>query len=171
MNKENLITVGIVTSPHGVRGNLKLKLLTDFPERVYRLDDVYLLSDQSVTGPYTVAQARLIPDGALLKLDEIDSREQAKCLVGSEVCVTLDKAVTLPEGHYFYFELEGLEVYTVTGERLGILAEVLPLPANDIYVVHTEADGEILLPATREVVQEIDLEAGRMKVNLLPGLR
>ena len=83
----------------------------------------------------------------------------------------MDKAVTLPEGHYFYFELEGLEVYTVTGERLGILAEVLPLPANDIYVVHTEADGEILLPATREVVQEIDLEAGRMKVNLLPGLR
>ncbi|MGI6597671.1 MAG: ribosome maturation factor RimM [bacterium] len=170
MNREDLITVGVITAPHGVRGEVKVMLLTDFPQRVYRLKSVYLISAQAVTGSYGVRGARLAGDQAIIALEGIDSPEEASRLTGCELAVTLDQAVTLPEGHYFYFQLVGLEVYSLEGERLGVLTEILPLPANDVYVVRSEAGAEILLPATREVVRAIDLEAGCMTVFLLPGL-
>jgi 16S rRNA processing protein RimM len=156
---------------HGIRGQLKVALLTDFPERIYQLKEVYLVSGEKVIGPHYVKDARLADKRAIIALEGIIDPEAAKTMRGYELAVTRDQAVPLPEGHYYYFQLVGLKVYSLEGECLGELTQVLPLPANDVYVVQSENGSEILLPATREVVREIDLESGRMRVNLLPGLR
>ncbi|HKM40239.1 MAG TPA: ribosome maturation factor RimM [bacterium] len=171
MNRDNLITVGVITSAHGVGGELKVKLLTDYPERIHRLKQVVLISDRmKKTEPRIVATARLAHDRAIIALKGVKNREQAQRLIGYELAVAMDEAVTLPEGHYFYFQLEGLQVYTLQGKYIGILKQVIPLPANDVYVVESISGSEILLPATREVVRKIDLELGYMEIHLLPGL-
>lgn len=172
MNREDLVTVGAIIAPHGIHGEVKVELLTDFPERIYQLKEVYLISAQAITGPYGVKRARLASDKAIIALEGITNPEAASTLRGYELAVTLDQTVTLPAGHYYYFQLVGLKVYSVENDKcLGVLTEILPLPANDVYVVRSEDGSEVLLPATREVVREIDLENGHMKVNLLPGLR
>ncbi|NLG86529.1 MAG: 16S rRNA processing protein RimM [Firmicutes bacterium] len=170
MNRDDLITIGQIASAHGVQGEMKLDLFTDFPERIYRLKDVYMVLADQVIGPYQVRGARLTGNRAIIALEGITSPETVKAYRGWELAITKDQVVPLPEGHYYYFQLVGLDVYSETGEYLGILKEVLPLPANDVYVVQTADKVEILLPATREVVRRIDLEAGRMVVHLLPGL-
>jgi len=171
MNRDKLITIGQITSAHGVRGDMKLALLTDFPERVRRLKRVYLILGEEVRGPYEVTRARLAGSKAIIKLEGIETREAAKALGKWEVAVTKDDVVELPPGHYYYFQIVGLPVYTIEGEYLGKVEEIIDLPSNDVYVVKNEAGEEILLPATREVVKEINLEDKYLKVHLIPGLR
>ncbi|MDI3538133.1 MAG: rRNA processing protein RimM [Bacillota bacterium] len=171
MNRDELVTIGQVTSAHGVRGEMNLALLTDFPERVRRLKRVYLVLGEEVRGPYAVTRARLAGSKAIIKLEGIDTREAAKALGKWEVAVTKDDVVELPPGHYYYFQLVGLPVYTTEGENLGNVVEIIDLPSNDVYVVKNDAGQEILLPATHEVVREINLEDKYLKVYLIPGLR
>lgn len=171
MNRRDLVTVGQVTSAHGVRGELNLALLTDFPERVRRLKEVYLLAAQNVQGPYEVERARLAGGRAILKLGTIDTREAAQALKGWEVAVPKGEAVKLPPGHYYYFQVVGLPVYSTAGEYLGRVSRIIDLPSNDVYVVEDETGRELLLPATHEVVKKIDLPGQRIEVELLPGLR
>jgi 16S rRNA processing protein RimM len=106
----------------------------------------------------------------LLKLTAVSDRLAAESLRGEWLMVPEDEALPLEEGEYFLFELEGLEVYTTEGELLGILTSVIETKANNVFEVQGE-QGEILLPDTAEVIQDIDFENGRMTVNLLPGLR
>ncbi|NLY49552.1 MAG: 16S rRNA processing protein RimM [Firmicutes bacterium] len=171
MSRADYVTVAKVMSAHGVRGEFKLLLLTDFPERIRKLKKVYLIQGEEVRGPYTVASARLAADKAILRLQEISSREEAAALKGWEVAVVKSEAVKLPPGHYYHFQLIGLPVYTEEGEYLGKVSRVIDLPSNDVYVVTDASGEEVLLPATREIVQEINLEKQCMRVKLLPGLR
>lgn len=170
INRNDLVSVGKITSPHGVRGEVKVALLTDFPERIYRLQKIYLVRDQEVRGPYTVAGARLSSGKAILKFAETGDRDAATELKGWEVAVTKSEAVELPPGHYYHFQLVGLPVYTLKGEYLGRVSEIINLPANDVYAVKKETGEELLLPATHEVVTEVNLEEKYLRVNLLPGL-
>ncbi|MGI6129817.1 MAG: ribosome maturation factor RimM [bacterium] len=171
MNRDHLVSIGQIVSAHGVQGEMKVELFTDFPERIHRLKDVYTVGKNRIMGPYQVLGARLAANRAIVALEGITSPEAAGALRGLELAVTKDQVVSLPEGHYYYFQLVGLDVYSDNDEYLGVLTRVLPFPANDVYVVRTVEQNEILLPATREVVRQIDLEAGQMVVHLLPGLR
>jgi 16S rRNA processing protein RimM len=171
MNRDHLVTIGQIVSAHGVQGEMKVELFTDFPKRIYRLKDVYTVAKNRVMGPYQLRSARLAGSRAIIALEGITSPETAKAQCGLELAITKDQVMPLPEGHYYYFQLVGLDVYSDKDEYLGVLTQVLPLPANDVYVVQTADQNEILLPATREVVRQIDLDTGRMVVHLLPGLR
>jgi 16S rRNA processing protein RimM len=117
-----------------------------------------------------VEQVRLHQGVAILKLTGCDSRNDAETLRGHWLQVPIEQAIPLEEDEYYLFQLVGLEVRTAEGEVLGELAEVLQTGANDVYVVRGPA-GELLLPDIPQVIQEIDLEAGRMLVQLAPGLR
>ena len=105
----------------------------------------------------------------ILRFAEVADRTAAENLVGWELQVPAGEIPELPAGEYYTFELEGLEVVTESGDRLGVLEEVLDLPAHDVYLVR-EGEREILLPATEEVVKEIDLDQRRMVVHLIEGL-
>ena len=100
----------------------------------------------------------------LLKLSGINSREAARELRGALLEVPQEDLQPLEEGQYYQFQMEGLEVYTVEGQHLGRLDEVLSLASNDVYIIHGPL-GEILLPALDDVVLEVDLTHGRMQVD------
>jgi 16S rRNA processing protein RimM len=104
-----------------------------------------------------------------LKLAGIDDRTAAEAMRGALVRVPIEQAVELPPGSYFWHEIVGLRVQDTRGRALGTVAEVLATGSNDVYVVRDERR-ELLIPAIKDVVREIDLEQGRILIELLPGL-
>ncbi len=162
------LLVGEVRRPHGTRGDLLLSVETDFPDRLNELEHVYL-------GPrrrrFGVASARRHGRDMLLSLAGVGDRAQAETLRGAQVFIRAGDAGPLPPGRYYFHEVEGLEVMTDAGERLGRVMQIMQTGANDVYLVRDEAESEILLPAIPSVVLKYDLEAGRLLVHLLEGLR
>lgn len=164
----DLVTVGRVVRPHGLRGELRVLLETDFPGRFERLREAYLIQAGRVQAVEITAR-RPFRDGLLLTLQGIDDLEAAEGMRGAEIAVSRGAVVPLEEGAFYVFEIVGLRVRTEEGRLLGTVVEVIRAPANDVYVVRGE-EGEILLPATREVVRQVDPASGEMVVALLPGL-
>lgn len=154
------VAVGRIVGAWGVRGHLKVEPLTDFPQTRFAPGAALYLRG----APHTVEEARQQRPHLLLKLKGIDSREAARGLRGALLQVPEHELHPLAEGQYYQFQVEGLAVYTVDGQYLGRVAEVLTLPSNDVYVVHGPR-GEVLLPALDDVILQVDLGAGRMEVD------
>lgn len=170
--QDEFVTIGEITAPHGVRGELRVVPRTSHPERYAQLTDVYVKPKRaSQRLRFEVESTRTHRRFMLVKLRGVDDRNTADELRPALLQVTLDDVYPLPEGEYYVFQLVGLVVYDDTDRRLGVVKDVLETGANDVYVVQRDAGGgELLLPAIRQVVQNIDLERGRMDVSLLPGL-
>ena len=160
------MAIGRVVKPWGARGDLKLQVLTSFPDQLGRLKRVYL-GPEAV--PYTVARFRWHSGGLLLRLTDVGDRNAAELLRDQLVQIAREDATPLEPGQFYEYQIVGLNVVTTDGEPLGQVAEVLSTGANDVYVVQGPR-GEVLLPARIEVVRAIDLDAGTMTVTLLPGL-
>jgi 16S rRNA processing protein RimM len=163
------LIIGEVVRPHGLRGELKVKVLTEFPERFRLLDEVYLSDQDDEPRPYQLELVRHHQGFAILKLRTCDDRTAAEKLRGQLVQIPRELAMPLEEGAYYIYQIVGLEVWTEAGEYLGRVVEVLETPANDVYVVQGPR-GEILLPAIESVIRRIDLPAQRVTVILLDGL-
>ncbi len=164
-----LVAVGKITAPHGTRGEVRMMPLSDFPERYSMLTRV-TLSGPAGREAYDVESARWHKSTVLLKLKGIDSRGAAEALRGAQVLVKRDELPVLPEGSFWIFDLVGLKAVSTDGDTLGVVVDVLKLPANDVYVVQRPDGGQLLLPATREVVRKVDSDKGTITVYLLPGL-
>ncbi len=161
------LAVGRVVRPHGVRGELRVEILTDYPERLPELEHVYVGPRRK---PHKVRQVRLHGDVMLLTLEGITDRNAAEALRGALIEIPVTDAAPVKEDEYYHYQLVGVRVETEAGESLGGIVEVLSLPqANDVFVVQGPR-GEILIPAIREVVVDLDLEAERMIIRPLPGL-
>jgi 16S rRNA processing protein RimM len=156
-----------VVRPFGLRGELKVELLTDYPEQLGRLHTVYLGPQAE---PWAVEGVRLHKGAALFKLTGCDDRTAAEALRGALVQIALEDAVPLEEGEYYEHQIVGLKVVGEDGTLLGKITEVISTGANDVYLV-VGPGGELLLPAIESVILEIDLQADQMVVHLLEGLR
>lgn len=166
-DKPRYLIIGRVLKPWSYRGELKIEILTDFPERFASLRTVFVGDDAK---RFSVESARLHGKAALLKLMGIDSAESAERIRNQLVQVPTEEAVELPKGKFYLYQLIGLKVRTVDGEELGEVIQVLDTAgANDVYVVR-RGDREILLPAISSVVKQVDLEKKEMVVELIPGL-
>ena len=161
------LAIGRVQRPHGVRGELRVELFTAHPEHIAELDTLYV---GDVYEPHEVLGVRMHQDLALILLRGYESRNAADTLRGATVYVALEDAVPLDDDEVYEYQLEGLTVVTDEGEPLGEIVEVFTAPdANDVLIVHGPL-GEILIPVIEDVIIELDLEAGRVVVRLLPGL-
>lgn len=154
-----------VVAPHGVRGEFSCRVITDFPRRRFRRGARVFIGGR----PHTVVQARLQGAFVLLKLEDVADRDAAEALRGRDVEVPVEDVLTLPRGQFYWHQVIGLQVESTSGQHLGTVSDILETGANDVYVVRGER-GEILLPAIKDVVKRIDPAAGRMLVELLPGL-
>lgn len=163
------MAVGLITSAHGLRGEVKVELHTDFPERFAPGVKLFLGEELEEV---TVSSARPHQGQVLLQFEGHESREDADDLRGLWIFVPDDQAVELEEDTYFVHDIIGLSVQTVAGELLGTVKEVLVTGANDVYIVTPPDDPkrEILLPAIDEVVKQVDLDKGILIVEPLPGL-
>jgi len=164
--RETYLAVGRMIGPHGVRGEIKVKQLTDFPERFATGS---LLFVEGEPFQREIVSSRPHKGVLLIKFSGLDDRNAVESLRGKYLFIAREEAVVLGENEYYEDELIGLRVETMTGELLGELTEVIWTGANEVYVVQGPR-GEILLPAIAEVVQEVDVEGGVMRVTLLPGL-
>jgi 16S rRNA processing protein RimM len=160
------VVVGRVLRPHGVRGDLLLEPLSDVLERLAEVETVYLGEAEE---PHPVRGVRRHRGRWLLRLADCADRNAAEAFRGMLVRMRRERAAP-PPGSYFHHQIIGLAAVTAEGERLGEVVEIIETGANDVYVVRGP-QGEILLPALRSVIREIDLEAGRMTVHLMEGLR
>ncbi len=158
------ITIGQILAPWGVKGKLKVKVVTDFPQRFAPASKIYV--NQL---PMTLDSAEWHKGNVIIKINQIDTAEAAQRLRGQPIEIHHSQLYTLPEGQYYHFQLIGLEVWTTQDELLGKITEILTAASNDNYVVNG-ARGEILIPAIEDVVKSIDLDSGRITIEPIEGL-
>jgi 16S rRNA processing protein RimM len=158
------ITIGQILAPWGIKGKLKVKVVTDFPQRFVPFSKVYINRQ-----PMTIDSAEWHKGKAIIKLSTIDDIEDAQQLRGQPIEIHYSQLQSLPEGQYYHFQLIGLEVWTTQGELLGNITEILTTESNDNYVV-SGTKGEILVPAIEDVVKSIDLDQGHIVIEAIEGL-
>ncbi len=158
------IIIGRILAPWGSEGKLKIRVITDFPQRFASSATVYINRQ-----PMTIDSTEEHNGELIIKLNAVDSIEAAQRLRGQPVEIHPSQVYSLPEGQYYQFQLIGLEVWTTRGELLGNIIEVLGAKSNDNYIVKGDG-GQILIPAIEDVVKSIDLNQGRIIIEAIPGL-
>lgn len=160
------LAIGQLLAPHGVRGEIRVRVLTDFPQRFKRLKRVFL-GDEYL--PVEVESARIAYDRVFIKLKGIDTPESARRHTHKLIYVPVEEAVPLEEGQFYWYQIVGLEVWTTDGRRLGKVTDILATGSNDVYVVQGPF-GEVLVPAIEDVIIDIKPNEGRMTIELLEGM-
>lgn len=153
--------IGVIVGSHGVRGDLRMRIWTQFSERIPQLTSI-ILGDEPQ--PRRLTSARIQKGDAIMRVEGITTRDEADDLRGTIVRIPPELAAPLEEDEFYHYQIIGLEVFDETGTRLGEVAEILVTGANDVYVVRGGPEPELLLPALKDVILEIDPAAGRMIV-------
>jgi len=166
MKASNLdfMTIGQILAPWDTKGKLKVKVITDFPQRFAPSSTVYINRQ-----PMTIDSTEWHKGEVIIKLNAVDSIEAARQLKRQPIEIHHSQLYSLPEGQYYHFQLIGLEVWTTQGELLGNITEVLTAKSNDNYVVKGNG-GEVLIPAIEDVVKSIDLNKGCIVIEAISGL-
>ena len=167
-SEPEFLVVGQIIRPHGVRGEVGMKIITAYPERLPQFETLYIGPEYR---PYAFRRMRRHGDGMIVRLEGVPDRNTAETLRGMFVYIPIGDAVPLEEGEYYLFQIEGIRVIIEdTQQELGRLTDVIETGANDVYVITTPDDREILLPAIPEVIKQVDTIAGVMVVHLMEGL-
>ena len=166
--EKNAVLVGVIIAPHGVGGAVSAECLSDNPRRFTAGANFF--DDRGQV--YTLEQASPHKGRLLLRLKGYADRDSAEKLRGIKLYVNInsDNTDDLPEGEYYHYQLIGMDVRE-NGESIGRLTEVLSYTANDVFLVKDSSGKEILVPALKAVVKNIDIKAGIMDVDLPEGLR
>lgn len=163
------LLIGEVVGVFGLQGEVKVRPETDFPERFTQTPTVYLGPDHT---PMAVARARVAPGGqVVLGLAALHDATSAGKLRGKRLYVPVSEATALPPDQYYLHDLIGLRVQRPDGTALGVVSDVYTGAGNDVYAIRAAATGrELLIPAVKDVVKRVDVAAGIMVVEPLPGL-
>ncbi len=157
------IAVGFLRRAHGIRGEMIMDVLTDFPERLKPRRILYAGDEHE---PVRIQSVRWHNKVMLVKLVGCENPEDAAKYRNVTLFVRVDELPPLPEGEYYHHQLIGLRVLQENGDVVGVLEEILTTGANDVYTVVKEDGGEVLIPAIEDVVLTVDLERGEMVVRL-----
>lgn len=166
MSREELVPAGKVVGIHGIRGEIKILSSGDYEKRAWKV--LHIQSKKGVV-EYDVLCSRPHKRVILVKLVDVDTREEAATLIGCEVLVKRSFFKKLPEGEYRRFEIEGMEVNTDDGRYLGSITDIFSTGSNDVYVIDGP-HGEVLIPAIKDVVLKVDVKKKKMLVHLIEGL-
>lgn len=166
----DLLQVGVITSTHGIKGEVKVFPTTDDPTRYSYLKDVILDTGKEKLD-LKVSGVKYFKQYVIVKFKGINDINDIEKYKGSTLWVTRENAVPLEENEYFIADLIGLKVITDEGEEFGELTDVMQTGANDVYVVETYKDKtEVLLPVIDECVLDVNLEEGTVTVHIMEGL-
>ena len=166
---EDFFKVGVITSPHGIRGEVKVFPTTDDPARFKKLKEVFLDTGKERIVLH-IAQVKLFKQFVILKFREYDSINEVENFRKKELWISRSQAVPLQKDEYFIADLIGISVELEDGRMLGVLKDVIQTGANDVYVVECTDGREIMIPAIKDCILSVDVEEGRMVVHLLKGL-
>ncbi len=161
------VVIGKFRKPHGIRGEIRMTVLTDFPELIAVGQRVYVGENYQA---YKIKTLRWHGGDLLVSLEEMPDRTAVEIFRNIMVSMKSEDMPVPPEGEYYLHQLVGIDVVTDQGENLGKLKEIILTGANDVYLVDSPEGKEILLPAIEEVILEINLEDRIMLVHIIPGL-
>ncbi|MCM3205142.1 ribosome maturation factor RimM [Paenibacillus illinoisensis] len=165
------MNVGKIVNTHGIRGELKIMPLTDFPEvRFAKNAELYLFTPENHPVLVHVESARLHKNMYIVRLKEYGNINEVEKFKGGIAKVSKENLAELEENEYYFHQIVGCTVVTEEGENLGTISEILTPGANDVWVVKTTAGKEILLPVIDDVVLDVDVNEKLVKVHLMEGL-
>lgn len=168
-NSTEWATIGKIVAPFGIRGELKVLSLTDIPDRFVTLEAVYLTPGYV---SYAIEGVRPYKgeDMLLLKLRGIDDATAADAVRNSTLCIPLSALPQLPPNSYYQHDIVGLQVFDLNDTLIGVIDSIMPTGGNDVYIVKAPTNKQILIPAIKDVVKQIDLIRHVMYIDPIKGL-
>ncbi len=166
---ENLLQVGIISSTHGVRGEVKVFPTTDDKNRFKKLKNILLDTGKELL-TLDIESVKFFKQFAIIKFKGYDNIDDIQKYKGKSLLVTRENAVKLNKDEYFIADLIGMKVENEDGSFSGVLKDVIETGANDVYTILCGDGKEVLIPAIKECILSVDLEKSEMKVHLLDGL-
>ena len=169
MEKKDRLRVGVITSPHGVHGEVNVFPTTDDPKRFLDLKKIYLDTKKELI-ECEIKSVKFFKNMVILSFNGIDDRNAIEKYRQCDLLIDREDAMELGEDEYFICDLIGLDIIDEDGKKIGVLKDVMTSAANDVYVVEKNDDEELLIPAIRDCILDTNLEEGYIRVHLLPGL-
>ena len=166
---EQLLQVGVITQTHGVHGEVKVFPTTDDPERFLNLKYVFLDTGREKM-KLTIQSVKFFKQFVILKFKGINNINDIEKYKRCPLLVDRENAVELEEDEYFIADMIGMNVLTEDGEIFGTLKDVIETGANDVYIINSKKHGEVLIPAIKECILDVNVKEGRMLVRLMDGL-
>jgi len=184
MENDNRLRVGVITSPHGVHGEVNVFPTTDDAQRFRRLKKVYICDKRDGTHRHKldtgaknnteficeIEGVKFFKNMVILKFAGINDRNEIEKFRQCDLLIDREDAEPLGEDEYFICDLIGLDIVDEDGTKIGVLKDVMTSAANDVYVVEKTDGKELLIPAIRDCILETNLDKHTIKVHLLPGL-
>ena len=167
-NETEWATIGKVVALFGVRGELKVRMLTDIPDRFAELESVYVGPNHTRHPIQSIRSYK--GEMIVLKLGGIDDANAAEPLRNQDLSIPLSELAKLPPGSYYQHDILGLHVFTLDGRDLGTIVDIIVTGSNDVYGIKTPGGSQILIPAIKDVIKQIDLVRHTMHIDPLPGL-
>ncbi len=164
-----MFVIGKILKPHGVKGSVKVEIITSFPEHFLELNTVYIEHNNQKQA-YSIEEARLSNRFVFLKLSGIDDYDRAASLRNHYIYIAQEDLKPLSENEYYIHDLIGLKVFDEQGAFIGTLRDVWTYSANDIYVLKTDDGAEHLIPAIQSVVKSVNLKERTMVIHVMEGM-
>ena len=166
---EQLLPVGVISSTHGVRGEVKVFPTTDDVKRFKKLKKVILDTGKEQL-PLEIEGVKFFKQFVILKFRGIDNINDIEKYKGKRLLVDREHAVKLKKDEYFIADMIGMDVFTEDGELFGALKDVMETGANDVYIIEMSDGKEVLVPAIKQCILDVDIENRKMVIHLLEGL-
>ena len=166
---EQLLQVGVISSTHGVRGEVKVYPTTDDVRRFKKLKNVILDTGRGYL-TLEIEGVKFFKQFVILKFKDYDNINDIEKYKGKSLLVDRANAVRLRRNEYFIADMIGLKVFTEDGEEFGTMKDVLETGANDVYIIDSLKHGEVLIPAIKQCILDVNIEEGTMKIHLMEGL-
>ncbi|MDD6550421.1 MAG: ribosome maturation factor RimM [Lachnospiraceae bacterium] len=163
------LKVGVITSTHGVRGEVKVYPTTDEPDRFKRLKAVTLFQNGKER-QVTINSVKFFKNQVILGFEEVTDMDAAYTLRNAEIRIPRSEGISLQENEFYIGDIIGLSVKDDTGRLLGEVADIITTAANDVYEVRRPDKSTLMIPAIHDCILSIDTDEGGMTVHLLPGL-
>ena len=165
----DLLEVGVITSPHGLKGEVKVFPITDDVNNFKKYKKVILdTGKEKLT--LDIASVKFFKKFVILKFKGIDDINDVEQYNKMGLWISREQSTPLSKGEYFIADLIDLDVFTEDGKLFGTLKDVIQTGANDVYIIETKEHGEVLVPAIKDCVLKVDVEGKRMDIHLLEGL-
>ena len=166
---EDLLKVGVITTTHGVRGEVKVYPTTDEPERFLELKYVLLDTGRELRR-LDIKNVKFFKNLVILKFDGVDNINDIEKYKGRDLWIPREEGQELEEDEYYIADLLGMTVLLEEGTEFGTLKDVMETGTNDVYIIDSREHGEVLLPAIRECILDVDIEKNIMTIHLMKGL-
>lgn len=166
---DNLLRIGVITTTHGIRGEVKVFPTTDDVKRFDDCDEVILVTKKEQI-PLHVERVKYFKNIVIVKFKEYNDINQVEQYRKCDIMVTRENAVPLEEGEYFICDIIGADVVEEDGNKIGTVKDVIETGANNVFVIETEGGKEVLFPSIPECIRKVDVENKLVTAHIMPGL-